>query len=59
MHNSPTVYAMVIFLWLCSIIEISLLNDAVYIAVVEYKIGDMGFIRYYLAPKIEDGDDAS
>jgi len=36
-----------------------LLNDAVYIAVVEYKIGDMGFIRYYLAPKIEDGDDAS
>lgn len=27
--------------------------------VVEYKIGDMGFIRYYLAPKIEDGDDAS
>lgn len=27
--------------------------------VVEYKIGDMGYIRYYLAPKIEDGDDAS
>lgn len=24
--------------------------------VVEYKIGDMGYIRYYLAPKIEDGD---
>jgi len=30
-----------------------------WIAVVEYKIGDMGFIRYYLAPKIEDGEDAS
>ena len=40
-------------------LEINLLNDAVCIAVVEYKIGDMGFIRYYLAPKIEDGDDAS
>lgn len=26
--------------------------------VVEYKIADMGFVRYYLAPKIEDGDDA-
>lgn len=25
--------------------------------VVEYKIGDMGFVRYYLAPKIEDQDD--
>lgn len=22
--------------------------------VVEYKIGDIGHIRYYLAPKIED-----
>ena len=29
------------------------------VAVVEYKIGDMGFIRYYLAPKIEDGEDNS
>lgn len=26
--------------------------------VVEYKIGDMGYVRYYLAPKIEDGEDA-
>jgi proliferating cell nuclear antigen len=26
--------------------------------VVEYKIGDMGFIRYYLAPKIEDNEEA-
>lgn len=24
--------------------------------VVEYKIGDIGHIRYYLAPKIEDED---
>jgi proliferating cell nuclear antigen len=27
--------------------------------VVEYKIGDMGYIRYYLAPKIEDNEEAS
>eukprot|EP00051_Salpingoeca_urceolata_P027447 m.481524 g.481524 ORF g.481524 m.481524 type:complete len:266 (-) comp22196_c0_seq1:186-983(-) len=25
--------------------------------VVEYKIGDMGFLRYYLAPKIDDEED--
>lgn len=25
--------------------------------VVEYKIADMGYIRYYLAPKIEDEDE--
>jgi len=25
--------------------------------VVEYKIGDFGYIRYYLAPKIEDADE--
>lgn len=24
--------------------------------VVEYKIADMGHVRYYLAPKIEDED---
>jgi len=24
--------------------------------VVEYKIGDVGYIRYYLAPKIEEED---
>ena len=35
------------------------INDPVCTAVVEYKIKYMGFIRYYLAPKIEDGDDAS
>lgn len=27
--------------------------------VVEYRVGDMGFIRYYLAPKIEDGEEES
>jgi proliferating cell nuclear antigen len=27
--------------------------------VVEYKIGDMGYVRYYLAPKIEDTEEAS
>lgn len=25
--------------------------------VVEYKIADMGYIRFYLAPKIEDDDE--
>lgn len=25
--------------------------------VVEYKILDVGYIRYYLAPKIEDDDE--
>lgn len=27
--------------------------------VVEYKIADMGYIRYYLAPKIEEEDEAA
>jgi len=27
--------------------------------VVEYKIGDMGYVRYFLAPKIEDEEDAA
>lgn len=27
--------------------------------VVEYRIGDMGYIRYYLAPKIDDDEEAS
>merc|ERR1712109_16209 len=27
--------------------------------VTEYKIGDMGYIRYYLAPKVEDDNDAA
>ena len=26
---------------------------------VEYRIGDMGFIRYYLAPKIEEEEEAA
>ncbi len=25
--------------------------------VVEYRVGDMGYIRYFLAPKIEDGEE--
>ena len=24
---------------------------------VEYKVGDCGYIRYYLAPKIDDNED--
>jgi len=27
--------------------------------VTEYKIGDMGYVRYYLAPKIEDQEEAA
>ena len=27
-----------------------------FVAVLEYKVGDFGQIRYYLAPKIEDDD---
>lgn len=27
--------------------------------VVEYKIAEMGYIRYYLAPKIEDDEEAA
>ena len=27
--------------------------------VVEYRIGDMGYIRYYLAPKIEEDEEAA
>lgn len=28
-----------------------------YFSVVEYKIADMGFLKYYLAPKIEEQDE--
>lgn len=28
-------------------------------SVVEYKIADMGHLKYYLAPKIEDQQDGS
>ena len=28
-----------------------------YFLVVEYKIEEIGYIRYYLAPKIEDADE--
>ena len=33
-----------------------LLNCLFFITVVEYKIAEMGYVRYYLAPKIEDDD---
>jgi proliferating cell nuclear antigen len=36
-------------------VTLSMSNDVP--LVVEYKIADMGYIRYYLAPKIEDQDD--
>merc|ERR1712112_122666 len=35
-------------------VTLSLSADAPF--VVEYKIGDIGYVRYYLAPKIEDDD---
>jgi len=39
--------------------QVSLSMSADVPLVVEYKIGDMGYIRYYLAPKIEDGEEAA
>lgn len=35
-------------------VTLSICNDVP--LVVEYKIGDVGHIRYYLAPKIDDND---
>lgn len=40
---------------LCDQVQLSMSGDVP--LVCEYKIGDMGHIRYYLAPKIEDEDD--
>lgn len=37
---------------LSNIVTISMSSDLP--VVVEYKIADMGYIRYYLAPKIEE-----
>lgn len=37
--------------------QVSLSMSAEVPLVVEYKIADMGYMRYYLAPKIEDQDD--
>lgn len=37
----------------------ALITCVLCVTVVEYKIGDMGYIRYYLAPKIEDGEEAA
>ncbi|XP_043704076.1 proliferating cell nuclear antigen [Telopea speciosissima] len=42
---------------LSSTVTISLSSDLP--VVVEYKIAEMGYIRYYLAPKIEDDDEES
>ena len=40
---------------LCPQVTLSMSADVP--LVVEYKIADMGHVRYYLAPKIEDGDE--
>jgi len=40
---------------LSSIVTISLSSDLP--VVVEYKIAEMGYIRFYLAPKIEEDED--
>lgn len=41
---------------LCAQVQLSLSNDVP--LVCEYKIGDIGHIRYYLAPKIEDEEES-
>lgn len=40
---------------LCAQVQLSMSNDVP--LVCEYKIGDIGHIRYYLAPKIDDDDE--
>ncbi|XP_015123845.1 proliferating cell nuclear antigen [Diachasma alloeum] len=40
---------------LCAQVQLSISNDVP--LVCEYKIGEIGQIRYYLAPKIDDEDD--
>ena len=40
------------FLIVCVTLYISFL-----LSVTEYKVADMGYLRYYLAPKMEDSDD--
>ncbi|CAL7943323.1 unnamed protein product [Xylocopa violacea] len=40
---------------LCAQVQLSMSNDVP--LVCEYKIGDIGHIRYYLAPKIEDDEE--
>ncbi|XP_064458525.1 proliferating cell nuclear antigen-like [Ornithodoros turicata] len=41
---------------LCEQVQLSMSADVP--LVVEYKIDDMGYVRYYLAPKIEDSEDS-
>lgn len=40
---------------LCTQVQLSMSSDVP--LVCEYKIGEIGHIRYYLAPKIDDDDD--
>lgn len=40
---------------LCNQVQLSMSSDVP--LVCEYKIGEIGHIRYYLAPKIDDEDD--
>lgn len=40
---------------LCAQVQLSMSNDVP--LVCEYKIGDIGHIRYYLAPKIDDDEE--
>lgn len=42
---------------LSSSVTISMSSDLP--VVVEYKIAEMGYLRYYLAPKIEEDEDQS
>lgn len=42
---------------LSSSVSISMSSDLP--VVVEYKIAEMGYLRYYLAPKIEDDEEQS
>ena len=42
---------------LSNIVTISMSSDLP--VVVEYKIADMGYVRYYLAPKIEEEEGES
>ena len=41
---------------LCNQVQLSLSNDVP--LVCEYKISEIGHIRYYLAPKIEDEEES-
>lgn len=40
-------------LWVCLCVSLELTRSSV-LTVVEYKIADMGHVKYYLAPKIDE-----